>query len=145
MPTFAKGKPRHPNAGRKRGTRNKRTTAAEKLDTSGLAHLVKVLASEDPVFTPELKVRVAIALASYQQPKPTPLKPALFPLNLKPPQSAQEARDSIAKIASMIAMGTIDGEHGARIVAALEAFLNAKAAELEEVVKRLVAEDAGNQ
>jgi hypothetical protein len=141
---FAKGISKPAKSGRKRGGRNKRTIAAEKIGISGLDHLVKVLASDDPVFTPELKVRVAIALTAYQQPKPTPLKPALPPLDLKPPQSAQEARDSIARIASMIAMGTIDGEHGARIVVALEAFLNAKAAELEEVVKRLVAEDAGN-
>jgi hypothetical protein len=43
----------------------------------------------------------------------------------------------------MIAKVEIDGEHGSRIIAGLEAFLGARAAELEAEVEKHRAEDAG--
>ena len=63
------------------------------------------------------------------------------PIDLKPPQSAQEARDAIARITAMIAKGEIDSEHGSRVIAGLEAFLGARAAELEAEVEKHRAEE----
>ena len=43
----------------------------------------------------------------------------------------------------MIARTEIDGEHGARVITGLEAFLGAKAAELEAEVEKHRAEEEG--
>ena len=42
----------------------------------------------------------------------------------------------------MIARAEIDSDHGARIIAGLEAFLNARAAELEVEVEKYRAEES---
>ena len=128
--------------GRKRGSRNKKTVAP-KTYPDALDHLAAVIASKDAAITPDLKVRAAIGLAQYQHPKPTPLRPAPDkPIDLPPPKTAQEARDAIARITSMIARAEIDSDHGARIIAGLEAFLNARAAELELEVEKYRAEES---
>ena len=138
---FAKGKPRPANSGRRKGSLNKRTIAAA-ARPDALAHLEKVIAStDDPTITPDLKLRAAIALAQYQHPKPTPTKAVSQPIDLEPPKNAQEARDAIARLTSMIAKAEIDGEHGSRIIAGLEAFLSARAAELEAEVEKHRAEE----
>jgi hypothetical protein len=100
-------------------------------------------AKDDPTITPDLRLRAAIGLAQYQHPKPIPLRTAGKPIDLEPPKSAQEARDAIARITSMIAKAEIDGEHGSRIIAGLEAFLGARAAELEAEVDKHRAEEEG--
>ena len=136
---YAKGNPRPPNSGRKTGAKNKRTlaAAAPRIYPSALEHLATVMASTDnPMITPDLRLRAAIALAQYQQPKPTSSKLFGTPIDLEPPKNAQEARDAIARITSMIAKAEIDGEHGARVIAGLEAFLSARAAELEAEVEK---------
>ena len=136
---FAKGKPRPANAGRTKGVKNKRTIAAE-AHPDALDHLEKVMTSTDGTITPDLKLRAAIALAQYQHSKPTPSRIGQ-PIDLEPPKSAQEARDAIARITSMIARAVIDGEHGSRIITGLEAFLSARAAELEAEVEEHRAEE----
>jgi hypothetical protein len=136
--------PGHAKAGgRRKGARNKRTLAAEpKTYADALRHLAAVMAAKDPTITPELRLRAAIALAQYQRPKPTSLKPVPGqPIDLEPPKSAEEAREAIAKITSMIARTEIDGEHGGRVIAGLEAFLAARAAELEAEVEKHRAEE----
>ena len=133
--TFARGQPKPANGGRKKGVRNKRTLAAE-AKPDGLNHLIEVMTSTDPVITPDLKLRAAIALSQYQHPKPAPSKPAGTPIALEPPKTAQEAREAIGRLTSMIAKAEIDGEHGARIIAGLEAYLSARAAELEALYER---------
>lgn len=136
---FAKGKPRAANAGRRRGTRNKRTVAAQgPVYPDALKHLAEVMASTDGAITPELKLRAALGLAPYQNSKPVPLK-TFQPIELKEPTTAQEARDAIVRITMMIAKGEVDGEHGGRIIAGLEAFLSAKAAENEKRIQALEA------
>lgn len=127
--------------GRKRGSRNKKTVAP-KTYPDALDHLAAVIASKDAAITPDLKVRAAIGLAQYQHPKPTPSRAAIQPIDLGPPKTAQEARDAIARITSMIARAEIDTDHGARIIAGLEAFLNARAAELELEVEKYRAEES---
>lgn len=137
---FAKGKPRAKTAGRRRGTRNKRTIAAQgPVYPDALKHLAEVMASTDGTITPELKLRAALGLAQYQNSKPSPLKPAVQPVELNLPETAQEARDAIAIITVMIARAEIDLEHGGKIVAGLEAFLNAKAADNEKRIQALEA------
>ncbi len=140
---FAKGKPRAPNAGRRRGVRNKRTVAAQgPVYPDALKHLAEVMASTDATITHELKLRAALGLAQYQNSRPVPLK-TFQPIELKEPTTAQEARDAIVRITMMIAKAEIDSEHGGRVIAGLEAFLNAKAAELELAVLKLQAEEEG--
>jgi hypothetical protein len=135
---FAQGRAK--TGGRKKGARNHRTLAAE-AKPDGLNHLIEVMTSTDPVITPDLKLRAAIALSQYQHPKPAPSKPVGTPIALEPPKTAQEAREAIARITSMIAKAEIDGEHGSRIIASLEAFLSARAAELEVEVEKHRAEE----
>lgn len=135
----------HKTGGRKAGVRNKKTILAAPIASAdALEYLAKVMtATDDPSATPDLKLRAAIALAQYQHPKPGPSRVAGQPVALEPPKSAQEARDAIARITSMIAKAEVDGEHGSRIVAGLEAYLGARAAELEAEVERHRAEEAG--
>ena len=121
--------------GRKRGSRNKKTVAP-KTYPDALEHLAKVMQSKDALITPDLKLRAAVALAQYQRPKPTPSRAAIQPIDLPPPKTAQEARDGVARITSMIARAEIDGEHASRIIAGLEAFLAARAAELEALYEQ---------
>ena len=131
--------------GRKAGVRNKRSMLIPPVaGPDALEHLAAVMtAKDDPTITPDLRLRAAVALAQYQHPKPWSSRPAGHPINLEPPKSAQEARDAIASITSMIAKAEVDGEHGSRIVAGLEAYLGARAAELEAEVERHRAEEAG--
>ena len=110
--TFTRGHAK--TGGRKRGARNRRTLAAA-AKPNALDHLVTVMTSTDPTITPDLKLRAAIALAQYQHCRPISVK-VDKPIDLKPPQSAQEARDAIARITDMIAKGEIDSEHGSRVI-----------------------------
>ena len=131
-------------SGRKKGARNKRTLAAvPRVYPDALDHLAKVMAAkDDPMITPDLRLRAAIGLAAYQHPKPKPSRTAGQPIELDPPKTAREARDAIARITSMIAQAEIDGEHGGRIIAGLEAFLlGARAAELEAEAEKRRAEE----
>jgi hypothetical protein len=135
--SFTRGRTK--TGGRGPGGRNKRTlAAAPKTYVDALEYLSTVVtATDDSTITPDLRLRAAIALAQYQRPKPTSLKPVPGqPIDLEPPKNAQEARDAIARITSMIAKAEIDGEHGARVIAGLEAFLSARAAELEAEVEK---------
>lgn len=129
--------------GRGPGSGNKRTivAAAPKTYPDALDYLAEVMAAkDDPLITPDLRLRAAIELAAYQHPKPAPSKAAGQPIDLEPPKSAEEAREAIARITSMIAKTEIDGEHGGRIIAGLETFLSARAAEQQKQLDRL--EDA---
>jgi hypothetical protein len=130
--------------GRTKGSHNKKTIfVAPKTYPDGLDHLAAVMASTDPIITAELKLRAAIAISAYQHAKPAPSKTIFAPIDLEPPKTAQEARDAIARITSMIAKVEIDSDHGARIIAGLEAFLSARAAELEAEVEKHHAEEEG--
>jgi hypothetical protein len=128
--TFTRGHAK--TGGRKRGARNRRTLAAA-AKPNALDHLVGVVTSTDPIITPEMKLRAAVPLSQYQHAKPAPSKA----IGRRQRGGAQH----IARITSMIAKVEIDGEHGARIIAGLEAFLAARAAELEAEVERHRAEE----
>ena len=143
--TFASGHAKL--GGRGRGSRNKRTAAAApKTYPDALDHLVAVMTATAELGSnhhPGPRLHAAIALAQYQRPKPTPSKIVGQPIDLEPPKSAEEARAAIAKITSMIAKAEIDGEHGSRVIGGLEAYLAARAAELEAEVERHRAEEDG--
>ena len=130
--TFTRGHTK--TGGRKRGARNRRTLAAA-AKPDALDHLVTVMTSTDPTITPDLKLRAAIALAQYQHCRADLSVKVDKPIDLEPPKNAQEARDAIARITSMIAKAEMDGEQG-RVIAGLEAFLSARAAELEAEVEK---------
>ena len=129
---FTKGKPRPLNAGRRRGTPNKGTVRARRLvseveDSKIVRRVVTAAIAGDPEAT-------AVYFRHLRPPPPraAPDKP----FDLDPPKSAQEARDAIARITSMIARAEIDAVHGSVVVAGLEAYLGARAAELEAEVEK---------
>jgi len=140
MPQFAKGKPRPPNAGRRKGSPNKGTERARRLiseadDKAIVDQVVRDAKANNP--------HALQVYFRYLRP-PVSRTTSVWPIDLEPPKNAQEARDAIARITSMIAKAEIDGEHGARVIAGLEAFLSARAAELEiEVEKHRAAEEGG--
>ena len=91
---FTQGTPKPANSGRKQGARNKRTIAAEAYPDA-LAHLTAVMtAKDDPLITPELKLRAAIGLAAYQRPKPAPSHTEAFVAvdGYEEPKTVEEAR-----------------------------------------------------
>jgi hypothetical protein len=134
---FAKGAPKPASSGRRAGTPNKGTERARRLISEG----------DDKEIVGQVvrgaKANNQAALALYFRYLRPPLSRTAYvePIDLEPPRSAEEARDAIARITSMIAKAEIDGEHGGRIIAGLEAFLGARAAELEAEVEKHRAEE----
>lgn len=134
---FAKGEPRNPRAGRKKGSLNWRTLEAKAKRFDALEHIIKMAQSQEEGVTNEVKLRAMIAVANFQCSRPTPIKQIVQPVDIMEPKTALEARNSIAKVAGMLAKGEIDLDHGNAIIAAMQAFLNARAAELEGEVEDL--------
>jgi hypothetical protein len=142
---------RRKTGGRKKGSLNKRTlqrlALAEAMvktpHPDALDYLASVVASDDnPLVTPDLKLRAAIALAQYQHPRPVPLRKATGkPIDLLPPRSAQDARDMIAALTSKMAREEVDRDHASDVIAGLKAYLDARAAELEAEVEKHRAEE----
>lgn len=135
MSKFPRG---HAKAGgRKKGTPNRGSERARKL----------ISEADDKVIVDRVilgaKAGEAEALRTYFRYLRPPTPRFLNLIALEPPKTAQEARDAIARITSMVAMGEVDGEHGGRVIAGLEAFLGAKAAELEAEVEKHRAEEEG--
>jgi hypothetical protein len=128
---FAKGKKRAPGAGRKKGIPNKATVAARKL-----------LESDDKAITDKIIAQAkagdntAIGFYLRYLRAPLPRSTVVAPIELEPPKNAQEARDAIARITSMIAEGEVDATHGGAVIAGLQAYLNAKAAEFEALYEQ---------
>ena len=124
---FAKGQPRAPGAGRKKGRVNKATEAARKL----------VTADDDKAIVERVVEQAKggdnVAIGYYLRflRPPVPRSTAIAPIELEPPKTAQEARDAIARVTSMVAKGEVDATHGGAVIAGLQAYLNAKAAEFE--------------
>ena len=116
--------------GRKRGARNKKTVAPKTLSRrarpSGGGDSVE---GRGDHARPESARRDQGSLLQYQHPEADAVtERASSRLISGPPKTAQEARDAIARITSMIARAEIDeSDHGARVIAGLEAFLNARA------------------
>jgi hypothetical protein len=137
MPKFTQGKPKPKNSGRRKGTLNKRTLA-RKLEADADDKAIS-----DRVIEAAKNGDAQATLTYYRFLRPPTAKVVGKPIDLEPPKTAQEARDGIARITSMIARTEIDGEHGGRIIAGLEAYIAARTTELEEIVKRLQAEEAG--
>jgi hypothetical protein len=136
------------NSGRKQGARNKRTIAAEAYPDA-LAHLTAVLtAKDDPLITPELKLRAAIGLAAYQRPKPAPSHTEAFVAvdGYEEPKTVEEARSLILKLRVRLARGEISVIAHDALVAGLKAYLGDRASEqqkrLDELEESLRAGDS---
>ena len=135
---FTSGTPRPTNAGRRKGSRNKRTlAAAEKLDA--LKHLVEVIESDDGTITPDLKLRAAIALAGFQHPRPAPVQTEMFltPVDYTAPTTPEEARQTVLSLGQRLARGEVSVQAHDSIVAGLRAYLGDAAMALEEQVAEL--------
>ena len=126
---FAKAHPKH--GGRRKGAVNKATLAARKLieadDKAIIAKLIESAKGGD---------NVAMGLYLRYLRAPIPRQTAVTPIELDPPKNAQEARDAIARVTSMIAEGAADATLGGAVLAGLQAYLNAKAAEFEALYEQ---------
>jgi hypothetical protein len=133
---FVKGTPKPVNGGRKKGGRNKRTIAAEAYPDA-LAHIRAVMeAKDDPLITPDLKLRAAIALAQYQHSKPTSLK-AVEPVDYAPPQTVEESRAALLELGGRLAKGEIPVELHDALVNGIRAWLADHTAEQERRLSAL--------
>lgn len=134
--SFVRGQPRPSNAGRRKGTPNKGTERARRLIAEGDDKAIVDKVVE------EAKANNPAALALYFRYLRPPLSrtTSVWPIDLEPPKSAEEARDAVARVISLIAKAEIDGEHGSRIIAGLSAYLGDLAAEQERRLSKL--EDA---
>jgi hypothetical protein len=138
--TFAIGAPRPSNAGRKKGSRNKRTLAAQpKTIPDALEHLAAVVANDDGTVTPELKLRAAIGLAAYQHPKLAPLRVETFigPIDHTAPTTPEEARAALLAPGERLARREISVEAHDALVTGIRAYLGDKAAEQERRLSEL--------
>ena len=136
MPRFAKGKPRHPNAGRRRGTPNKGTVRARRIASEGDDKLIA-----DSIIR-DAKSGDANARALYlRYIRPfrraeTILKPAEY----KVPASVEEAREAILMLSAQLANGEIGLEMHDALVSDLRAYLGDKAVEQERMLAKLEAD-----
>ena len=137
MSRFATGQPRAASSGRRKGTPNKNTVRAKQLVAEGKdAKIVeRVMLGAENGEAEALRIYFR-----YLRPQPPR---TLGTVAIAAPRNAQEARDSIAEIVGMLAAGEIDVEHGRALISALEAFLNARAAELEALYERDRAREGG--
>ena len=136
---FTQGMSKPANSGRKQGARNKRTIAAEAYPDA-LAHLTAVMtAKDDPLITPELKLRAAIGLAAYQRPKPAPSHTEAFVAvdSYEEPKTVEEARSLILKLGVRLARGEISVMAHDALINGLRAYLGDKAAEQEKILAQL--------
>jgi hypothetical protein len=94
MTAYPRGRAK--TGGRKKGAKNKRTiAAAPKTYPDALDYLAeKTAAKDDPLVTPDLRLRAAIGLAAYQHPKPAP-EHFVGPIDYAAPTTAEEARAAI--------------------------------------------------
>ena len=99
-----------------------------------MAYLVKVMQSEDdPLVTPDMKLKAAICISQYQHPKPTPMQIETFiNLDYAAPKSPQEARDLILSLGERATRGEISVQAHDLLIGNLCAYLTDKAAEQEE-------------
>ena len=128
---FAKGAPKPAASGKKKGSLNKATIAARKLveaDDKDIIDKLKATAKGGDLTAIGLYLR-------YLRP-PLPRSTAVAPIELEPPKNAQDAREAIAKVTSMVAKGEVDSTHGGAVIAGLQAYLNAKAAEFEALYEQ---------
>ena len=125
---FASGAPRHPNAGRKKGSRNRRTLAAESARNypDGLAYLARVMQSDDdPLVTPDMKLKAAICISQYQHAKPAPVASETF-IGLDgyaAPKCPQEARELILTLGERMARREVSVEAHDALVGGLKVYL----------------------
>lgn len=111
---FAAGTPRPANSGRKRGSRNKRTLAAELARNypDGLAYLAEVMASQDAAVTSDMKLKAAICISQYQHAKPAPVASETF-IGLDgyaAPTTPEEARELILTLGERLARRDVSVE-----------------------------------
>ena len=131
---FTPGAPRHPNAGRRKGSRNKRTLLAQpKQYPDALAYLATLIESDDATINREFKVRAAIALAQYQQPKPAPARSETFVglADYVAPTTPEEARALILTLGERLARREVSVEAHDCLVNGLKTFLGDVAADQE--------------
>jgi hypothetical protein len=65
-----------------------------------LEHLARTMTAtmeSDPTITPDLKLRAALGLAAYQNPKPTPLR-FVGPVDYAAPKTVDEARAALLEL-----------------------------------------------
>jgi hypothetical protein len=121
--TFVRGGQKPPNSGRKKGGGNRRAL----VHPDALNHLAEVVASTDPLITPELKLRAAIGLAQYQHPKPTAPRGPTFaptPFKLNDLVTLEDAGTETQRIAVAVASGKLDHDTGQFLVAAIRTFMD---------------------
>jgi hypothetical protein len=137
---FVKG--RRKTGGRTRGTRNRRTLAAQpQTHPDALEHLAGVVASKDPLITPELKVRAAAALAQYQHSKPAGPRPETFvtPINFEVPRTIEEARERVLELGGHLAKGAISVELHDALIGGIRVYLSDRASEQQRRLDELEA------
>ena len=93
MPKFTKGTPKPPNSGTRKGSPNKGTESARRLiseadDKAIVDQIVRDAKANNP--------HALQVYFRYLRP-PVSRTTSVWPIDLEPPKSAQEARDAIAK------------------------------------------------
>jgi hypothetical protein len=86
-------------------------------------------AKDDPLITPELKLRAAVGLAAYQRPKPTPSHTEAFVAveGYEEPKTVEEARALILTLGARLAKGEVSVQAHDALINGLKAYLGDKA------------------
>jgi hypothetical protein len=141
MPKFEKGKPRHPKAGRRKGTPNRGTERAKRLISAGDDNKIigRTIA--------EAKAgNIAAQAIYYRFLRPPPPRPKFIAAPVELPQvvTAKEAVAQIAAIVTRVGSGDLDLEGSQALIEGLKAFVAAHSAiELEDEVMKAKLRDEG--
>jgi hypothetical protein len=144
MPKFAKGKPRHPNAGRRKGTPNKGTTRAKRLISEGddkkIVDAIVAAAKLGDIEARRVYFR-------HLRPPPPHSERYVEPIDYTAPKAVEEARGVILDLGERLAKGTISLEIHDALISGLKVFLADKAADqqrkLDELQEALRAGEDG--
>jgi hypothetical protein len=134
---FVKGKPRHPNAGRRKGTPNKGTVRARRLIAEGDDRkIVDGIIAAAKVRYPAGE-RIYFQYLRPSQPRAGTL---LVPIDYKVPETVEEAHVTVLKLGGRLAKGEISVEVHDALVAGIRVYLASKAAEQQRQLDAIEAE-----
>jgi hypothetical protein len=137
MAQFAKGKPRHPNAGRRKGTPNKGTVRARQLvaerdDKTIIDGVIEGAKLNDP--------SARTIYFRYVRPSSPRTGTYLKPIEYTTPKTVEEAHATVLELGKRLAKGEISIEAHDALVNGIRVYLASKAAEQQRQLDALEAD-----
>ncbi|HZZ23594.1 MAG TPA: hypothetical protein VFE60_13930 [Roseiarcus sp.] len=136
--TFAKGQPKPPNGGRRKGTPNRGTVRAHRLVSEASDKVIVDKVVQDAESGDHAARQIYFRFLRPPQPKSASFTPQ--PFELRKPTTMEEAGAETLRIADAVALGQLDHDSGQFLIAALKTFVETLAG--VKIEKEIAAADA---